>query len=58
MGNYLCLFICVDHYLLLFIVIDVFGVEKCFLRIFVIIYWCKEVFFVKNIVIIISSINK
>ena len=58
---YFCglLFVIIDDYLWLFVIIDVFGVKRYFLwlfviiddylPLFVIIYWCKEVgFFVKK----------
>ena len=66
--DYCWLFICVDDYLQLFVIIAAFGVKKCFLLLFVIIddylwlfvivYLCKEFFFVKNIFIIITSMDK
>ena len=55
MDNYLWLFICVDDYLSLFVIIDVFNVKECF---FVIICNHLFVYFVKNIFIIISSMDK
>ena len=44
MGSYLQLFICVDDYLSLFVIIGVFDIKDVFL-LFLIIYLCKEVFF-------------
>ena len=57
MDNYLRLLMIIYLCRWLFVIIDVFSVDRRFL-LFVIIYLYKEVFFVKNTFIIISSIDK
>ena len=58
MGNYLWLFICVDDYLSLFVIIDVFGVKGRFCDYLWFFICVKRSFFVKDIFIISTSMDK